>query len=262
MPARRITSTAPRGSGHKRVGAVVNAVHILRHLADRAEPVGVVALARALKINPSTCFNTLRTLAEFDLVAFDPATKTYRPGIGMAALAPRGADAGRTLAALHAVITPVARRNSITISVWRRRQDRLTLVAFAEPNSAWLLRMNVGTRIPLLAGSAGRIVAAHAGLPTAELHTLFDAVRWQQKLSFTQYQRDLRAARADGYAVDDGHLFRETLTLSVPMVDARGAVSATCTATILRQTHARHDLKALAAEMTAAVKPLGPLPDF
>ena len=262
MPARKSPSPAPRGSGHKQVGAVVNAIHILRHLAEQPGPVGVVALARTLKLNPSTCFNTLRTLAEFDLVAFDPATKTYRLGIGTAALAPRGAESGRALAALNAAITPVARRNGITISIWRRRQDRLTLVSFAEPNSAWLLRMNVGTRIPLLAGSAGRVVAAHADLPAARLRALFADVRWQQPLSFARYQRDLRAARTDGYAVDDGYLFRETLTLSVPMVDVRGTIATTCTATILRQTRDRHDLPALAAEMTAAVKPLGPLPDF
>ena len=56
MPARKSPSPAPRGSGHKQVGAVVNAIHILRHLAEQPGPVGVVALARTLKLNPSTCF--------------------------------------------------------------------------------------------------------------------------------------------------------------------------------------------------------------
>jgi hypothetical protein len=40
------------------------------------------------------------------------------------------------------------------------------------------------------------------------------------------------------------------------------AIATTCTATMLRQTRDRHDLPALAAEMTAVMKPLGPLPDF
>src|SRR3546814_3311432 len=60
------------------VGAVVNAAAILRHLGASEEPQGVTAIAQALSLSASSCFNILRTLAAEDLVEFDSRRKLYR----------------------------------------------------------------------------------------------------------------------------------------------------------------------------------------
>ena len=48
------------------VGSVVQALAILRHLSEASKPLGVTAVARALGISPSSCFNLLKTLVAED----------------------------------------------------------------------------------------------------------------------------------------------------------------------------------------------------
>jgi DNA-binding IclR family transcriptional regulator len=67
----------------KNVGAVANAVSILRSLAQLSEPAGVALIARNTGVSVSTCFNILRTLSSERLVDFDPEAKTYRIGMGV-----------------------------------------------------------------------------------------------------------------------------------------------------------------------------------
>src|SRR3546814_20372283 len=65
------------------VGAVVNAAAILRHLGASEEPQGVTAIALALSLSASSCFNILRTLAAEDRGEFDSRRKLYSLGLGI-----------------------------------------------------------------------------------------------------------------------------------------------------------------------------------
>ena len=73
-------------SGTVIVKPVVNAVRILRHLAHTGAPERAADIARHLSINPSTCFNILRTLVAEDVVDFNGLSKTYSAGLGLARL--------------------------------------------------------------------------------------------------------------------------------------------------------------------------------
>jgi DNA-binding IclR family transcriptional regulator len=44
------------------VGSVVKALAILRHLAEGPDRCGVNAIAMAVSLNPSSCFNIVKTL--------------------------------------------------------------------------------------------------------------------------------------------------------------------------------------------------------
>ena len=55
------------------VKPVVNAVRILRYLTQKGAPERAADIARHLAINPSTCFNILRTLVAEDVVDFNPS---------------------------------------------------------------------------------------------------------------------------------------------------------------------------------------------
>src|SRR3546814_9427439 len=74
------------------VGAVVNAAAILRHLGASEEPQGVTAIAQALSLSASSCFNILRTLAAEDLVEFDSRRKLYSLGLGLYDIARRSEE--------------------------------------------------------------------------------------------------------------------------------------------------------------------------
>ena len=68
------------------VKPVVNAVRILRYLTHTGAPERAADIARHLSINPSTCFNILRTLVAEDVVDFNGRSKTYSAGLGLARL--------------------------------------------------------------------------------------------------------------------------------------------------------------------------------
>jgi IclR family KDG regulon transcriptional repressor len=67
---------------------VRSAIAILRYLHDQDnEPVTMSQLARALRINGSTCFNILKTLESERLLSYDPVTRTYELGLELVELA-------------------------------------------------------------------------------------------------------------------------------------------------------------------------------
>src|SRR5258705_1090057 len=71
----------------RQVPAVTRAVAILKYLARVEAPVGVVQLAGALNMIPSTCLHILRVLSGDGLGSFQPASKKKQLGGGVLALA-------------------------------------------------------------------------------------------------------------------------------------------------------------------------------
>ncbi|MBM0204693.1 helix-turn-helix domain-containing protein [Micromonospora sp. STR1s_5] len=90
MNARNTSASTPTTTPSTReraVPAVTRAASILRVLARSEAPLGVQAIARELKLVPSTCLHILRALVAEELVAFDPDTKRYRLDVGILSLA-------------------------------------------------------------------------------------------------------------------------------------------------------------------------------
>ncbi|MBS1678911.1 MAG: IclR family transcriptional regulator [Actinobacteria bacterium] len=85
------------------VPAILHAVDIFEFLKDRGnEPATMTEIAAALQMNPSTCFNILRTLEAAALLARDDDSKRYRLGVGLRELAAAvGGEDAVLLAARH-----------------------------------------------------------------------------------------------------------------------------------------------------------------
>ena len=203
------------------VGAVVNAVAILRQLAVQPAPSGVNAIARAVGVSPSSCFNILKTLAREELVEFDPVSKGYAPGLGLAALLPAGDDAQAAFARCAPLLQDFAERHAATTALWRvTAAERLVLLGFAESQSATRIHMTVGQRLPMLAGAGGRCVAARLGLSKAEIAERFGELRWANPPTLSAYQQQIDKVAADGWALDDGEFLSGVATLSVAIAGA------------------------------------------
>src|SRR3546814_11551882 len=99
------------------VGAVVNAAAILRHLGASEEPQGVTAIAQALSLSASSCFNILRTLAAEDLVGFDSRRKLYSLGLGLYDIARKPLTRVEPLALARTPLPNRAHRSSLTRSL-------------------------------------------------------------------------------------------------------------------------------------------------
>lgn len=197
----------PPAGPARTVGALVQALRVLRHLAATGTPLGVSAIARATGLNGSTCFNILRTLTAEGLVRFDAQEKTYRLGMGLLELAigMMGMNPGE-------LIRPEIERLALThgglICLWHLTDnERMVLIETAYNPGTVRAHMPQGMRLPVLIGAVGRVVAGHRDFPEAELRRRFAELRWQSPPRFDAYLAGVRLARQRGYGLDHGQLY-------------------------------------------------------
>ncbi len=242
-----LTSEAP---DRRDVGAVVNAVMIMRCLAAAAAPQSSASLARSARVNPSTCFNILRTLVREGLVAHDPAAKTYRLGLGFAEFVT--VAAGLSAADLiRPELERLALNFGVTIALWRVTEDEHIMLADrASPPAIVRIEMRVGQRIPLWAGAVGRCAAAVSGLSAQELRRRYAQLQWQVSPGFDEYMAEVERARDAGWAVDEGKLYRALTTVAAIITDQGGKARMGLSAIALAGELAANRIAALGSELS------------
>jgi len=239
----------PQNGKTKEVGAVVNAIHILRHLARSSPAEGVAAIARATGISPSSAFNILRTLTNEQLVAFNDKDKSYRLGLGLSELAV--SFIGHSYADL---IQPELERLSlnhrILLVLWQVTGDNhITAIARAIPNAAHV-DVPLNSRLPELIGAGGRCVAALRKLPEDELRRRFARLHWENPPSFATYQEEVRNALHNGWAIEVGNLYRGVCLASSAITDQHDQPRFVLSGIGIAAQHSREELE----EMGEALK--------
>ena len=252
-------------SAYKEVGAVGSAIRILQYLAALGQPARLTQISRDLKLNTSTCLNILRTLAEFNFVQVDAASKSYTLGWGVPELARAAFTPNRITEHLRALMRDMAHRNRVTVTLWNKiSDDHMQLMLQAESTAAMRLFFEVGQRLPVYVGAMGRIMAAYSELKPSELKRRFSKLRWQSPITFDEYMAGAEDARAKGWTADEGNFIAGTLTISVPIFDAAGEVTRVCSATTLMDAYGSidiativADLKELSRQISVATAPAG-----
>lgn len=207
----------------KLVGAVVQAVAILRKLARSNEAAGAAAISRETGTSVSTCFNILRTLTKERLVDFDDEAKTYRIGMGILefSIPILGLNQAEII---QPELKRLADNSRSLICLWQvTENDRIVLVDRIASTSTVRIDARIGARLPALVGAVGRCVAAHQGLDHDELRKRFEALRWQNAPSFEDYLGEVQKAARDGYAFDDANLFTGVQIAASLVTDIRGS---------------------------------------
>lgn len=231
------------------VGAVVNAVSILRYLGASSEPRGVTIIAQALGINPSTCFNILRTLTAEDLVEFDQRQKRYSLGLGAYDLARQALAKSEPYAVARPRLVEMVEHYELTGAIWRRTQDeRLALVGFVESDAATRIHLKSGQRLPKLSGAAGRCLAAAQEMSRDEIARELAAVRTQGKLSLDAFVADVEEARRRGWAIDINMFVHGVTTIAAPVLDETGDFRFAVTMTMFTGRHDEATIEAIGRE--------------
>lgn len=215
MAAEEMTQARP-------VGALVQSLRVLRHLAAQGRPEGVNAIARAAGLNPSTCFNILRTLTAEGLLSFDASDKSYRPALGLVELAVGvlGTNPGDLI---RPELQRLADEYGVLMCLWHiTGDDRIVLIERAFDPSATRVDLPLGKRLPAYIGGVGRVLAAHRRLPEPEIRAHFDALRWQAAPSFADFAHSVAEAETLGYAMDLGQLYIGVDVVGALIVDANG----------------------------------------
>lgn len=220
------------------VKPVVNALEILRYLTRSKEPVRAVDIARQLGINPSTCFNILRTLVREEVVGFDARSKRYSAGPGLASLPEKSLCETRRLRAAKPLMQQVATRFHVTVTLWHRLgQDRIELVGSENNSDDLRIHMAEGQRLPILMGASGRLFAATLGQKDSRMRAAFATLRWSRPLTFETYWREVMSAARCGWAVDDSFFARGIVSVAAPVFEPDGELNYTVSAVLFRGQH-------------------------
>lgn len=224
VSAARRAAPPARAVPPKLVGALTAGLGILRHLTRARAPLGVSQVARELGLNPSTCFNLLKTLVHERLVTFDERTKTYAIGLGFVEMAKGSLEKASFARLARPHLDAIATEFRVTMTLWQRAgRDRVVLVERADNDDAMRVHMSIGQRLPALIGALGRCIAAFDGMEEAEIRARFTELRWQDPPGIETYLAEVRAARAHGYAIDMDRYVRGVITVSAPVLDDAGA---------------------------------------
>jgi DNA-binding IclR family transcriptional regulator len=234
---RRVAPPADAGRGGSAVTVkpVVNAVRILRYLTHTGAPERAADIARHLSINPSTCFNILRTLVAEDVVDFNSLSKTYSAGLGLARLVEQLVTQGQRLQMALPMMREMAAREGVTVTLWRRMgEDRIVLMSSESCPTDLHVDMPAGQRLPILMGASGRLFVARLGLSDDELREEFEKIRWARPLAFEAYVKEVNLARRRGWAVDDGYFAAGVAAVAAPICDPSKHIAFTVSAVMIR----------------------------
>ena len=245
----------------KTVGAVSVAVSILNYLADASQPVGVTRIAQDLGLSSSTTFNTLRTLVAHDYLALDETRKTYRLSVGLLRIARAAAFTTDEFEVLRSDIEAIANEHRVSIAVWKPvRANRKVLIHSFRPSTAAIqIQMALGSRLPLLVGSSGRLFAAFGSLDEAEIREQFKDIRWQSEISIDAFRAQVADVAKQGYAVDHGDFVAGTVMISVPIFDKDGKIAMSMSAMMFLQQYSEDLLEPLVSGLKKVAENLSQL---
>ena len=219
--ARRVTITAlpsPTVPRERPVPAVTRAVAILRVLAGAEQPIGVQAVARELKLVPSTCLHILRALVAEGLVAFDPDTKRYRLDHGLVMLARPLLQRGGFGPLVQPVLESLSRRLGVTaIGLGVRGLDHVLVTAISRAREPFHIHVDLGSRFPALISASGRCIAAFGEHDEADIRERFAGLRWDRAPSFAEWERQVAETRGRGYGIDVDQYILGVTVISAPI---------------------------------------------
>lgn len=209
----------------KMVGAAQQTVRLISFAAAQTSSWSSADAARALALNPSTCFNliqTLLTLGWLSKAETSGRNKRYMLGSDFVNLVHGVAVRKVDLRELMPYLQDFADRWKVTATVWHRQSlTRMELVAIASCQTAINVQMPIGQRLPILMGGMGRVMALQAGLDSGLREELFETLRWDRSLTYEQFMSQARRAKRLGWGVDDGFMNRSVTALAVPVRDSR-----------------------------------------
>lgn len=242
----------------KSVGAVVNASQVLRYLQSTRSPATATQITRHLELNPSTCFNILRTLIDEDFVEFNEASKTYTLSLGLLTLARDALEMNSELQVLQPKLQDFALRHRVMTAVLRRiNKDRNVMVAVAESDAPIRIHGRRGIRSPLLLGAAGRVFAAYSNFSEAEIKARFEQLRLARFLDFQTFLAQVAEVRETGWALDDGYYYPGTVSIAAPVFDADGQVTLCCSAIMFNGQYDPKKLTSIAQELVDICRSAG-----
>lgn len=215
--------------------AISRALDVLALVRDAGRDLGVLAIAHALSLRPSTAHRIVRALVADGYLGQDPDTDRYYLGrsavlLGLAAHRDLG------LQAAFPVLEDLGSRTSESVNLGVRDGASALVVLRVESPLPLRFDQPAGTRVPLHASSMGKSLLAFEGLdggiPAAIERYTADAggalARFTPTTITTEraLQIELTRTRERGHSLDDGESIDGVYCVGAPILGADGRARA------------------------------------
>lgn len=222
----------PRSQGAKRqttVRSVARGLDLLEALGQRGE-LGLVELAKATDLEPSTAHRLVATLAEREYVVRDLASGRYRLSQKVLELVGRAEHRSSNIrAAARPHLEEIAAQSDETTNLVLLEGTSAVYVDQVESSRAVRMFTEIGRRVPAYATGAGKAMLAFqpadliAGLAAFEP---FERLTPHTVTGLAALERDLATARSRGYALDNGEYEELVMCVGAPVLTPAGVADA------------------------------------
>ena len=216
--------------GGTRVTSVVRAMRVLEASADQPDGVALSALAAKLGSGKGTLSKIVATLVREGFVRQDPLTGRFHLGWRLLALAFGHAERVGLPALCQPILQAIADETDELVQLAVGEGDQVFFVAKAEgPGQRMRMVPLVGVAPPVHATASGKAWLAH--LPESEALAVIrrhglSRVTARTVTSRVKLLAELRAARAEGFAIVDEELVEGGRAVAAPILVAGRPVGA------------------------------------
>jgi len=244
------------------VKPVVYCFRIARMLAESRTPMRASYISRILEINPSTCFNILRTMTLDGVLSFNSESKTYQIGseleLLLQYLVPKSTFNNMEVA--RPMLKKAAATLNVTITIWKKLgNDRIMLICTESNPGAIRIDMAAGQRLPNLMGASGRLFSYYDQTEETELCSAFEKIRWARKINFTQYKQEIQQISSRGWAIDDGYFSPGITSVAAPVLDSDNKMILSVSAVTFRGSYSEKHYAYIGLELNKLAQKLSDL---
>jgi len=203
--------------------SVKKAFKILSAVSDSSNGLGISDLSKQLKIGKSTVHGITSALEELGVLVRDPLYKRYTVGYSLMELC-RSAYSKIELKDLaRKPMEKLMEKVGETVFLGVLNGDHITIVDVVESRNEMKITSPPGTRLPLFAGAAGRVLLSQIEEEKAKgIVQKKGLVRYTSKtvIDHRQFLREIEKAREQGYAVDDEEYILGVRAVAAPLLFA------------------------------------------
>jgi len=190
--------------GFKRVPAIDKCFAILELFARLKKPLGVSEIAKKLDYNKSTVFNMVHTLNDLGVLEKAGENK-FQFGMQIYTLGKAAGRSSELISTVHPYLEKINQETKLSAFLGIRSGMRAVIIDKADTAFDIKLYSEIGMRIPLLAGAAGRVLLAQ--LSDAEVADILSKNKLEKFtpnscVNKNKFKEMVKKARRDGIAID------------------------------------------------------------
>jgi DNA-binding IclR family transcriptional regulator len=211
------------------IKSIRSSLDVLNCFSSETPKIGVTEISRKLRLSKSTVSRILSTLQQGNLVAKASTDQKFQLGPKVVELAHIFLSTidWRTVAAPH--LKELRDKTDETVMIFVMDGDQRICLEKFESSHELRPSLSIGSRFPLHAGSAGKLLLAY--LPKEDRRKILSRTglpRFTMKTTTTlkKLERDLDQIRRSGYAVSHQERVPFLSSVSAPMRDSEGHVIA------------------------------------